>query len=83
MAMTDNERVIEKSCAAWSRLDARELASLFVEDGVYHNMPAGPVAGRANVEKFIQGFSGSWNRNTWDILNIASAGNRVFGAPTL
>ena len=75
--MEENEQVIRNFIEAWSRLDPEELASYFAEDGVYHNMPAGPVSGRANVEKFIRGFSASWTETTWDLLNIASSANVV------
>ncbi|MEO1933661.1 MAG: limonene-1,2-epoxide hydrolase family protein [Myxococcales bacterium] len=76
--MEENEQIIRKFIEAWSRLGPEELASYFAEDGVYHNMPAGPVSGRENVEKFIHGFSASWTETTWDLLNIASSGSVVF-----
>jgi limonene-1,2-epoxide hydrolase len=75
--MEDNLRTIRAFIEAWSRLDPEELASYFAEDGVYHNMPTGPVSGRANVEKLIRGFIASWTETTWDILNIVSKGNVV------
>ena len=75
--MSDNEQIIRNFIEAWSRLDPTELAAFFSEDGVYHNMPAGPVTGRTNVENFIRGFSASWTETTWDLLNIASSGNIV------
>lgn len=75
--MSDNERVIRNFIAAWSRLDAAELAAYFTEDGVYHNMPARPVAGRENVKAFIGGFSKDWSATTWDILNLVSKGDVV------
>ena len=75
--MNENERIVRDFIEAWSRLDPTELAGYFAEDGVYHNMPAGPIAGRANVERFIRGFSASWTETTWDLLNIASAGRLV------
>jgi len=75
--MKDNERIIREFIKAWSRLDPTELAAYFADDGVYHNMPIGPVAGRGNVEKFVRGFIGSWDETTWDILNIMSSGNVV------
>ena len=49
----------------------------FSDDGVYHNMPMGPVAGRANVEQLIRGFIASWTETTWDILNIVCSGDVV------
>jgi limonene-1,2-epoxide hydrolase len=75
--MEENERIIREFIEAWSRLDPEELAAYFTEDGVYHNMPIGPVSGRANVEQFIRGFAASWTETTWDILNIMSSGNLV------
>lgn len=75
--MGDNERVIRDFIAAWSRLDAAELAGFFAEDGVYHNMPARPVAGRENVKAFIAAFAKDWSSTEWDILNIVAHGDVV------
>lgn len=75
--MADNETVIRDFIAAWSRLDAAELASYFTEDGVYYNMPMDPVAGRENVQNFIAAFLGGWTQTDWDILNLLSAGDVV------
>jgi len=47
--MSENEKIIREFIAAWSNLDATELASYFTDDGVYHNMPSGPVQGRENI----------------------------------
>ena len=52
--MNANETLIRQFITAWSRLDAKELASYFTEDGCYHNMPTQPVCGRENVEKLIE-----------------------------
>ena len=76
--MEKNERIIREFIEAWSRLDPQELASFFTEDGIYHNMPMGPVAGRQNVENLVRGFTQSWTETTWELLNIASSGNLVF-----
>ena len=51
--MNENEEIIRRFIEAWSRLDAKELAAFFTEDGVYHNMPIAPIVGRAKVEEFI------------------------------
>lgn len=75
--MENNVRIIREFIEAWSRLDPEELASYFTYDGVYHNMPIGPVSGRGNVEELIRGFIGSWTETTWDVLNILSSGNVV------
>ncbi len=75
--MSRNTELIEEFCKAWSRLDAAELAGYFTEDGVYHNIPTGPVKGRAQIEEFIRGFAGSWTQTDWEILTIAETGNVV------
>jgi limonene-1,2-epoxide hydrolase len=75
--MTDNVAVIRQFVAAWSRLNATELAGYFTDDGVYQNMPTGPVSGRASIERFIGGFIKPWTATEWDILNIAAAGDVV------
>ena len=75
--MSDNTRLVEDFCRAWSRLDPSELAQFFTEDGVYHNMPTGPIAGREKVEEFIRGFTSSWTETEWEILTIAEVGNTV------
>ena len=75
--MSENTKLIETFCAAWSRLDPAELAGYFSEDGIYHNMPAGPIQGRKNIEAFIQNFTAAWTQTDWEILNIAESGNVV------
>jgi len=72
-----NDEIIRAFIEAWSRLDPEELSSYFTEDGVYHNMPSGPVAGRENVKKMIAGFIGPWTETRWDIVHLVSAGDVV------
>jgi limonene-1,2-epoxide hydrolase len=74
---TENLRIIREFIEAWSRLDPKELSTYFAEDGVYHNMPVGPVKGRENVERFIEGFVSSWTETTWDVLHVAAADDVV------
>lgn len=76
--MENNEEIIRRFVAAWPRLDARELASYFAEDGVYHNMPFQPVSGRANIEAFIASFIKPWTSTNWQIVNLIFAGDVVF-----
>lgn len=75
--MGENSRIVRDFIVAWSRLDAEELAAFFTDDGVYHNIPARPVAGRAAVQAFIAGFVKDWTATEWDILNIVEAGDLV------
>lgn len=75
--MTDNVAIVRDFIAAWSRLDADELASYFTLDGTYFNMPIDPVSGRDNVKAFIAGFLKDWTQTDWDVLNIVGAGDVV------
>jgi len=75
--MQANERVVRDFVAAWPRLDAKELAGFFTDDGVYHNMPMAPIAGRANIEKLIAGFIGAWTKTHWDLLHVLCDGDVV------
>lgn len=75
--MQANERIVREFVAAWSRRDPAELAAYFTEDGVYHNMPGPPVAGRANVEQMIRGFTASWTATEWEIVHLLCAGDLV------
>ena len=76
--MQENERTIREFIEAWTRLDPKELAAYFADDGVYHNMPMGPVTGRANVEKLIRGFIAAWTETRWDLRNIVCSEDLVF-----
>lgn len=73
-----NVATIRSFIEAWSRLDPDELADYFADDGCYHNIPVGPVAGRSQVRDMIAAFTADWTETTWDLLNIAAAGDVVF-----
>lgn len=73
----DNRQIILEFLEAWTRLDADELAGYFTDDGVYHNMPTDPVAGRDNVRNFIAGFSSTWTETVWEVLNVVADGDVV------
>ena len=72
-----NEQLVRDFVAAWPRLDPEEIAAFFTDDGVYHNIPMAPVAGRENVLALLRGFMASWTATTWDIINLAAAGDVV------
>lgn len=75
--MSANVDLIVEFCQAWSRLDPAELAAYFTENGVYHNMPAGPIEGRAAIQQFIGGFTAAWTKTEWDVLNVIGSGDVV------
>jgi limonene-1,2-epoxide hydrolase len=75
--MSENEKVIAAFIAAWSRLNVNELLEFFTEDGVYHNMPMGPVRGKAQLKLFIAAFLKDWSSTQWDVLTLMSKGDTV------
>lgn len=75
--MNSNEEIIRDFIGAWSRLDIDEILSFFCEDGIYHNMPIGPVEGVENIRAFIEGFTSAWISTDWEIKSLVSAGNIV------
>ena len=77
MTSMENIAIITEFIAAWSRLDPDELADYFTEDGCYHNIPVGPVAGRDNVRAMIAAFTADWTATRWDLLNIVGSGDVV------
>ncbi|MDP6269105.1 MAG: limonene-1,2-epoxide hydrolase family protein [Alphaproteobacteria bacterium] len=75
--MNENENLVRDFIAAWSCLDAAELAGYFTDDGCYHNMPFQPVQGRDKVERFIAGFIKDWTATEWEIVSLTSQDDRV------
>ncbi|MBV1906280.1 MAG: nuclear transport factor 2 family protein [Pseudomonadales bacterium] len=76
--MKNNIDTIKDFVTAWSRLDAKELVEYFTEDGIYHNMPIGPVAGKDKLLEFITVFLKDWAKTEWELINISESGNVVF-----
>lgn len=75
--MKSNAEIIRDFIADWSSLDADRLVEYFAEDGVYHNMPMQPVAGKVALRKFIGAFLANWERTNWDVLNLLAEGDLV------
>jgi limonene-1,2-epoxide hydrolase len=75
--MESNENIVRQFIADWSSLDADKLVAYFTEDGVYHNMPVQPVAGREALRRFIAAFLSNWDSTKWEILNLLSRGDIV------
>lgn len=75
--MASNEEIVRAFIETWPRLDVDAVTAYFAEDGIYHNMPMDPVAGRENVRALIAGFLGGWSKTKWDIRSIAAAGDTV------
>jgi limonene-1,2-epoxide hydrolase len=75
--MTDNATIVRDFIAAWSRLDPDELVEFFTPDGVYHNIPTQPVAGREALRQFIGGFIKDWTATEWEIVSLVAQGQTV------
>jgi limonene-1,2-epoxide hydrolase len=76
--VTTNEQIVQQFISCWSTLDVDRIVDFFTEDGVYHNMPLTPVAGRIQLRGFIAAFVKDWATTEWEIVNLASAGQLVF-----
>ena len=74
----DNAQIIKNFIGATSRLDAKELASYFCDDGCYCNMLANPVKGRDNVQQFIAGFTANLTATDWEVVQLVTVGDVVF-----
>lgn len=75
--MSENEKTVREFISQWSNLDAAELAAYFTEDGIYHNIPSSEIKGRENIERFITGFSRSWESTDWEIISLLADGDVV------
>lgn len=73
--MKDNERIVRRFIADWSKLDTNTLVEYFTEDGVYHNMPTQPVKGHEALRAFISAFLANWDSTNWEILNLLLHGD--------
>lgn len=75
--MGQNADVVREFIHVWSELDTDKLVSYFTPDGIYHNMPMGPVAGQENLAKFIGEFLKAWTATDWELLNLVESGDIV------
>lgn len=71
------EQVVKDFCAAIARRDVKEICSFFTADAVYHNIPLEPVSGHAAIEAVLQQFIGPATDAEFELLAIATAGNKV------
>jgi len=76
--VTTNEQIVQQFIKCWSTLDVDRIVDFFAEDGVYHNMPLKPVAGRLQLRGFIAAFVKDWATTEWETVNLVSAGPLVF-----
>lgn len=66
--------IVRRFCAAWSNINADELAEHFTDDAVYHNIPIAPVTGRDTIKSTIAGFTGGVEKIEFRLRNIVADG---------
>jgi limonene-1,2-epoxide hydrolase len=75
---TDNEAVVRRFCAAWSRRNIEELLGYFAADATYHNMPMPPVTGHDGIRQVLEMFVPPAERIDFEVAQVASNGAVVF-----
>lgn len=75
--MSINEQIIRDFCAVWSKLDIDAIMDFFTEDGVWHNIPMEPRAGRDNVRAAITGFMSSSTSAEFEVHHIAESSDGI------
>ena len=75
--MLDNNEIVTKFCQAWTRMDAKEIASYFTDDAVYHNIPMAPYNGKATIQKALEGMAGRMKDVRFEIRHQVTQGNVV------
>lgn len=51
--MADAKQVVREFCAAWEARDQQRILDAFTDDGVYHNMPMAPAAGKDAIRGLL------------------------------
>ena len=75
--MPDNSEIVAKFCQAWSRMDAKEIASYFTDDAVYHNIPMAPYNGKATIQKALEGMATRMTGVRFEIKHQVAQGSVV------
>ena len=78
----DPDALVTQFCAAWTRMDADELASYFTDDGVYHNIPMQPAEGRAAIRDLLVGMGGMISAIRFEVHRQVTNGSVVMNERT-
>ena len=78
----DPDALVTQFCAAWSRMDADELAAYFSNDGVYHNIPMEPAVGRAAILEFLRGMGAMISAIRFEVHRQVANGSVVMNERT-
>jgi limonene-1,2-epoxide hydrolase len=63
-------------CEAWSGLDMDGIIAMLSSDIEYHNIPLQPLAGKAEVERYLRSV-GPLDSCEWELISIAADGDKV------
>ena len=74
----ENEDVVRRFCAAFSRRDVEELVGFFPPDAVYHNIPITPAEGIDAIRDTLMMFVPASPEIQFEIRNLAASGAVVF-----
>jgi uncharacterized protein (TIGR02246 family) len=75
----DATALLKEFCSAVERRDGKAFASLFTEDGVYHDVFYGAFKGRADIAEMIDDvFYRTATDFRWDMHSPASNGERLY-----
>ncbi|MGB8389005.1 limonene-1,2-epoxide hydrolase family protein [Mycobacterium sp.] len=74
--MGNEEKAVRQMCELWGVPDADGMVAMFAEDGVYHNIPEEPMAGREAIRSWLQ-IVCAQVRVEADVLHLACDGEWV------
>jgi limonene-1,2-epoxide hydrolase len=75
--MADATQVVRDFCAAWEARDQQRILDAFTDDGVYHNMPMAPAAGKDAIKALLGMILAPASDVKFEIKHVAAAGNVV------
>jgi limonene-1,2-epoxide hydrolase len=70
------EAVVRRMCELWPTRDADAMAELFSEDGIYHNVPSGPLEGREAIRAYLRKVCGRLGVEA-NVLHLSCEGEWV------
>ena len=75
--MADAIQVVREFCAAWEARDQQRILDAFTDDGVYHNMPLPPAAGKDAIKALLGIILAPASDVKFAITHIAAEGDVV------
>jgi limonene-1,2-epoxide hydrolase len=75
--MSDPVQVVREFCAAWEARDEARILDAFTEDGVYHNIPMQPAAGKDAIKAVLGMILAPATEVSFEIVNIVANGDVV------